>query len=278
MRAKGTSCVYRGQGQTLNESVHQITPSAHPSMDTSPPPSHHLLQIHSLVNMSLAVLCLPRCALVHLCTSFDLLLQGTWHPWSGMCGSGVAPVSTLEPGHDLWTCTEAENEWRGPNINRMGWRHRETSFSPSLSRFISPFLSGCVCAYCLLQQFHNPRLAGPPVRQAVLLRSTHTWTAAVQQQERASSAFTCRSCLQPPWGWILLSSLITVAQAEINLQHSITLGFVYEMVLQEQIHWGVYLKVFYFGQWSADQTVRGRSCGFILPPSGRYADYHGTAC
>lgn len=79
-------------------------------------------------------------------------------------------------------------------------------------------------------------LAGRPVQ----LRSTHTRTAAVQQQERASSAFTCRSCLQPPWGWILLSSLITVAQAEINLQHSITLGFVYGMVSQEQIHWGLF--------------------------------------
>lgn len=162
----------------------------------------------------------------------------------------------------------------GANINRMGWRHRETSFCLSLSRFISPFLSGCVCAYCLLQQFHNPQLAGWPAQQAVLLCSTHTRTAAVQQQERASSAFTCRSCLQPPWGWILLSSLITVAQAEINLQHSITLSFVYEMVLQEQIHWGVYLKVFYFGQWSADRAVSGGSCDLTLPPSGGCADRH----
>ena len=73
--------------------------------------------------------------------------------------------------------------------------------------------------------------------------------------------FTCRSCLQPPWGWILLLSLITVARAEINLQHSKTLRFVYEMVLQEQINWGVYLKVFYFGQRSAHHRQGAAVCG-----------------
>lgn len=39
MRAEGTSCVYRGPGQTLNESVHQITPSIHPSLHPSVRPS-----------------------------------------------------------------------------------------------------------------------------------------------------------------------------------------------------------------------------------------------
>lgn len=175
MRAKGTSCVYRGQGQTLNESVHQITPSAHPSMDTSPLPPliHHLPQIHCLVNINLAVLC-PRCARLHLCTSSNLLLQVTWYRWSGMYSSGVAPGSTGSLGMINEHAQRLRMSNGGANINRMGWRHRETSFCLSLSRFISPFLSGCVCAYCLLQQFHNPRLAGWPAQQAVLLRSTHT--------------------------------------------------------------------------------------------------------
>lgn len=128
----------------------------------------------------------------------------------------------------------------GPNINGMGWRHRDLFLCLALSLLFSLTVS-VPTAY--FSSFTIPDwLAGQPVQ----LRSTHTRTAAVQQQERASSAFTCGSCLQPPWGWILLSSLITVAQAEINLQHSITLGFVYEMVSQEQIHWGGLFKGFLF--------------------------------
>lgn len=127
----------------------------------------------------------------------------------------------------------------------MGWRHRNLFLCLALSLLFSLTVS-VPTAY--ISSFTIPDwLAGQPVQ----LRSTHTRTAAIQR-ERASSAFTCRSCLQPPWGWILLSSLITVAQAEINLQHSITLGFVYEMVSQEQIHWGLFKG---FLVWTMDLLI-----------------------
>lgn len=174
-----------------------------------------------------------------------------------MCGSDMAPGPSL-----INEQTEGEDELTGVNIKRTRGRQSDLF----LSRFISLSLSPCVCAYCRLQQFHNPWLAGQPAQRAVLLRSTHTWTATVQQQERASPAFTCRSCLQPPWGWILLLSLINVAGAEINLQHCKTLGFCLWGGVARTDKLGVYLKVFYFGQWPAPR--RAPVCDNWLPSSG----------
>lgn len=162
---------------------------------------------------SLAVQCLSRDACVHLCTFSGLLLQVNWHRWAGICRSGLT------------------------KHYRDGMETLET-FSVLLYLSFSFWL--CLCL--LPTSAFSQSLAGQPVQRGF----AHAPTAAVQQQERASSAFTCRSCLQPLWGWILLSSLITVVQAEINLQHSITLGFVYEMVSQEQIHWGGLFKGFLF--------------------------------
>lgn len=42
-----------------------------------------------------------------------------------MCGSGVAPGSTQSLGMINERGTEAENKHGGPNINGMGWRHRD---------------------------------------------------------------------------------------------------------------------------------------------------------
>lgn len=42
-----------------------------------------------------------------------------------MCGSGVAPGSTQSLGMINEHVTEADNQHGGPNINGMGWRHRD---------------------------------------------------------------------------------------------------------------------------------------------------------
>lgn len=102
-----------------------------------------------------------------------------------------------------------------------------------------------VCARCLVQQFHNPR----PARQgrAVLLHSPHTRRAAVQQQERAS-AFTCSSCLHPPWGWILPFSLIIVTLTETDIRFLLNSLALFIRRCHVNRNARVYLKVFYFEQ------------------------------
>lgn len=132
-------------------------------------------------------------------------------------------------------------EWEMMSIGRLGGEReadrRETGISFSLPLYLS-FPSPCVSAYCRLQQFHNPRPASQqPSRPCCSVPLTHE-----RQQYNNRKGPPLLSLAGPvsktPCGWILLLSLLTMARAEINLQHSKILCFVYEMVLQEQINWG----------------------------------------
>lgn len=152
--------------------MHQITPSAHPSVDTSSPSLIRRLPPSSLPgHHGLAGLHLSRCACVLSGTSSDLRLQVTWHRGSGMYGSGGSTRSMVVINEHV----RRQRMSTGAQT-RTGRRHREMAFSLSLPRSISSFLSDCISAYCRLQQFHNPRLAGRPAGRAGRAAPFHAHT------------------------------------------------------------------------------------------------------
>lgn len=170
-----------------------------------------------------------------------------------MCGSDLIPGPSR---HLPWLMNGVGDD---EHRKAGGWtwsgqeRDRDLVFSPTLSLFP---LSLCLCLLPTSAVSQSPT-GQPTAEQAVLLRSTHTWAAAVQQQERASSAFTCRSCLQNSLRLDLVIIIINYGSSRdkpSTFQNS--LFCLWDGVARTD-KLGVYLKAFYFGQRSTHHTRRG---------------------
>lgn len=142
-------------------------------------------------------------------------------------------------------------------MNRVGddeqTDRRETGISFALPLFLSHFISRSLSlSLCLLptSAVSQSPARQPTAEQAVLLRSTHTWAAAVQQQERASSAFTCRSRLQTSLRLVLVIIIINYGSSRDKPSAFQNSQFCLWDGVARTDKLGVYLKAFYFGQRS----------------------------
>ena len=149
-------------------------------------------------------------------------------------------------------------------------RETEIERSLSLPLFISLSLSPCVCAYCRLQQFHNPRLAGQPAKQGRAAPFHSHMNSSSTTTGKGLLCFHLQVLSPTSLGVDLVIIINNCSSSRDKLSAFHNSWFCLWDGVARTDKLGVYLKVFYFGQRSAHHRERAAVCGERLASSGEY--------